>query len=235
MKTEFARYLLDKVKQDYTAIAAEFSQTRLSLWPELQPFRKWVKDGDNVLDLGCGNGRLLELFQGVDIRYTGLDSSAQLLTIAASRCPGPKVSFVRGDVLSLPFAENSFDALYAVALLHQIPSSSLRLKVLGEAYRVLKKEGILILTVWNLWQKRYFKYILKTIFLKIFGRTELDFKDAVIPWKMKDGTVIERYYHAFTSRELRKFAQRAGFSILEAGFARRDAKRFNLYLIAKKR
>jgi len=234
MNTKFARYLMKKVKQDYAAMAAEFSETRSSLWKELSPFQKWVKDGDNVLDLGCGNGRLFELFEGMEIKYTGLDSSEELLAIGASRYLSSKASFIKGDVLSLPFAQNSFDALYAIALLHQIPSSSLRLEALSEAYRVLKKEGILVLTVWNLWQRRYLKYLLKSAFFKTFGRSGLDFKDTFIPWKKRDGSVIERYYHAFTLRELTRLVQRAGFFILESGFALREGKRFNFYLVAKK-
>lgn len=64
MKTETAQKILEKTKRDYEQLAEEFSNTRANLWFELQELAKYVKGGDKILDLGCGNGRLYELFSG---------------------------------------------------------------------------------------------------------------------------------------------------------------------------
>ncbi|MEW6188587.1 MAG: class I SAM-dependent methyltransferase [Actinomycetota bacterium] len=234
MERDFALHLLEKVKEDYRRLAREFSETRLFPWKDILFLKEWVKDGDRVLDLGCGNGRLLELFKDTNIKYVGLDISEELLNIARSRYTGPNLSFVLGDALDLPFDEDSFDTVYAIALLHHIPSTPFRFKVMKEVHRVLKGGGIFVSTVWNLWQKRYIKYILSAAWLKILGRTRLDFKDAFIPWKKKDGSVIQRYCHAFTRRELQKLAEQVGFSIKEVGFTLRDGKKSNIYLVALK-
>ncbi|GAH26634.1 unnamed protein product, partial [marine sediment metagenome] len=61
MKKDYAEYLLKKTKEDYNLIAEDFSRTRWNIWAEFSIFRDYVKGGDEILDIGCGNGRLLEL------------------------------------------------------------------------------------------------------------------------------------------------------------------------------
>lgn len=66
-----------------------------------------------------------------------------------------------------------------VAVLHNIPSRDFRLKTLQEARRVLKNNGLLILTVWRLARKEFIFLFLKHLFLKIIGRSKLDFRDVL--------------------------------------------------------
>ena len=57
-----------------------------------------------TLDVACGTGFLTQHVRG---RVTGLDASARMLEIASSRAP--TATFVQGDGLALPFADDSFD------------------------------------------------------------------------------------------------------------------------------
>jgi SAM-dependent methyltransferase len=86
--------------------------------------------------------------------------------------------------------------------LHHIPSHELRLKFLSEARRVLKKNGIAVFTVWNLWQKKGIKFQIKYFLLKILGLSRLDFRDVLVPYSAKNAKIF-RYYHAFTKKELK--------------------------------
>ena len=238
MKDKEARDLLEKTKKDYEEIAEHFSETRVRLWKDIIFLVDFVKDGDKVLDLGCGNGRLFELFRDKKIDYIGIDLSKKLIEIARDKYKDyPNVKFLVRDALDTGFDENSFDLVYSIALLHQIPSKKYRLQSLNEVNRILKSEGFLILTVWNLWQKKYMRNILKTFFLKIKipGSTKLDFKDTFIPWKKRNGTTINRYYHAFTIKELRKIVKEAAFKIINIGYTKRNNKKPNIFLIAQKK
>jgi len=238
MKDKYAKYLLKKTKRDYEEIAKHFSETRVRPWKDIIFLADFVKDGDKVLDLGCGNGRLFDLFKDKDLSYIGIDLSKKLIKIAKGKYKNyPNAKFLVGDALKTEFDNNSFDLIYAIALLHQIPSKKYRIRFLNEVKRILKSEGFLILTVWNLWQKKYIKYIIKTFILKtkIPGSTKLDFKDTFIPWKKRNGTIINRYYHAFTIKELKKLVKVIGFEIIDSGYTKRNNKKPNIFLIAQKK
>jgi len=237
MEKKIAWQILEKNQRDYEIIAESFSKTRKYLWPELEELTKYVKKNSQILDLGCGNGRLYELFKDKEIKYIGIDNCKKLINLAKEKYP--EVEFILGDALNLPFENDRFDIIFSIAFFHHIPSQIYRLKVLKEIYRVLKPIGLLILTVWNLWQPALLlKY---KIWPMVFGwrKRELDWKDVFIPWKLKNKRVIYRYYHAFTKLELRNLLKKSGFRIVECYYTRKGKKTnwlkgYNLIFVVKK-
>ncbi|MFA6410591.1 MAG: class I SAM-dependent methyltransferase [Candidatus Buchananbacteria bacterium] len=244
MKPETIEKILKQTQDSYDNIADDFDQTRSYLWPGLLDFKKFVKPGDKILDLGCGNGKLRLLFKDVKIDYSGLDKAQKLLDIAQNKSEFALASqqFFKGDAYNLPFADNTFDTVFFIAVLHHLPSKELRLKSLQEINRVLKPGGTLIMTNWNRYQAKglQLKYIIKYTWLKLIGQSELDFKDIYLPWmKGKD----YRYYHAFTLGELKKLVNQSGLKLdqnylaywrgQKAGFLN-YLKASNLVTIAKK-
>jgi ubiquinone/menaquinone biosynthesis C-methylase UbiE len=231
MKEKYAQFLLEKTIKDYNLLAGDFSRTRQFTW-DVEPLSKYVLDGDRILDLGCGNGRLLKVFKEQKIDYFGLDASEKLIKIA--RKEYPKSKFKVGDILSLPFPDNFFDKVFVIRTLHHVPSQKLRLQALKEIRRVLKPGGILILTVWNVWGLRYKINLLRVIkysFLKIIGRSKLDFGDAFIPW-WKLGEKTSRYFHFFTKRELKNLVEKSNFKT-EKMWSSKFNGHSDIYLIAK--
>jgi len=231
MEEKYAQFLLKKTIKDYNLLAGEFSRTRQFIW-DVEPLSKYVLDGDKVLDLGCGNGRLLKVFKK-QIDYFGLDASEKLIEIAKKEYP--KNKFKVGDILSLPFPDNFFDKVFVIRTLHHVPSKKLRLQALKEVRRVLKPSGTLILTVWNVWGSKYKINLLRTIkygFLKIIGRSQLDFGDAFIPW-WKLGEKISRYFHFFTKRELKSLVEESNFKTQEIWSSKFNGHS-DIYLIAQK-
>jgi len=227
MDKGYAQYLLNKTRQDYNLIAEEFSRTREKPWPELRfLFDDFLTPGEKILDVGCGNGRFFEFCKEKNLDYTGIDSSEKLIEIAQNSYPEAKFQVV--DALSLPFPSNYFDKVYSIALLHHIPSNELRLKFLEGAKRVLKREGLLILTVWDLHRWRL---IFKFTILKILGKSKLDFKDVFVPW----GKTCQRYIHCFTKKELKNLIKKAGFKIKKVRTLKMSkGKETNIYVVAEK-
>jgi SAM-dependent methyltransferase len=123
-----------------------------------------------------------------------------------------------GDILELDqLPETNFTTIFCLAVLQHIPGRDLRLKALKQMSAKLAPSGQLIISVWNLWQNRKYRSLLfKNYWLKILGRNKLGFNDLLFPWKNSRGEeVSERYYHAFTKKELKKLARLTGFRIIE--------------------
>src|SRR5216110_3007825 len=65
--------------------------------------------GAHVLDVACGTGDLsVALFENIGAEVIGLDFCRPMLELAARKAP--RIRFVEGDALRLPFADSSFDA-----------------------------------------------------------------------------------------------------------------------------
>jgi len=224
MHPKTAAKILKKVKQDYDDISEEFDKSRKREWKEFKEILPYIKDGDKVLDLGCGNGRLFEFIQkNRKISYTGVDSSKKLISIAKKTYP--KAKFIVGDMLSLPFKKAEFDVIISIAALHHIPSAKLRAHAIKEMERISKPGARLIVMVWNLFQPKYKKYIWKSRFKYILSFGGYDSNDTFIPWKNE----AKRYYHAFKERELGKLLKDNGFEILK------DKTGNNLIAICRKK
>lgn len=253
MEKEYAEYLLKKTRKDYNQIAADFSRTRDKMWPETRfLFDNYLADRERVLDVGCGNGRMLEFCKDKNIDYIGVDVSEKLIELAKKRyLPSlhskalkgrkekflPSVRFKVADALNLPFPKNYFDKVYSFAVLHHIPSKEFRLQFLNEVKKVLKLDGLFILTVWKFKGKKGLHLIfelyliIKYIISKIFASSELDYRDMLELW----GGKVKRYYHCFSQRELVGLVREAGFKIVRRGTVRnKRGNRNNIYLIAKK-
>jgi demethylmenaquinone methyltransferase/2-methoxy-6-polyprenyl-1,4-benzoquinol methylase len=67
-----------------------------------------VRPGDRVLDACCGTGDLAIAAARAGAQVTGLDFSPRMLERARRKLHS--VTWIEGDALALPFAENSFDA-----------------------------------------------------------------------------------------------------------------------------
>jgi len=233
MKKEYAEYLLERIRQDYDAIAERFDKTQDYLPPDFSILQDYIDAKDRILDLGCGNGRLKEIV-GDKADYYGVDVSGSLIRIAKAKYPDGK--FFVSRPLSLPFEDNFFDKVFCLAVFHHIPSLALRKEFLREVRRVLKSVGQMVLTVWDLNDsKKARRLLLKYAFLKIIGKTKFDFKDIFYPWKNSAGKVMaNRYIHIFSEKELGKIVESAGFAIKEKGILERSPKSKNIFIIAQK-
>lgn len=89
----------------------------------------------NVLEIGCGVGRLLK--NG----WYGIDISDEMCKIAKQR--KPKAIILQNDGRTVPFDDNLFDAVYSILVFQHIPFEAVK-SYIEEAYRVLKPGGMFI-------------------------------------------------------------------------------------------
>ncbi|RLC35979.1 hypothetical protein DRH27_05980 [Candidatus Falkowbacteria bacterium] len=236
MKDSIADSIINENTRGYNEIAEKFSSTRKFPWHEFEFFKDYVKSGDTILDAGCGNGRLYEYLKNENINYFGIDSSKKLIDIAKSN--HPLVDFQIGTITDLPYPNNKFDSLFCVATLHHIPSQKLRQQVVNEFHRVLKPNGHLIMTNWNLLNSKWWPKLINFTFKKIIGKNQLDFGDVTKSWKDNYGQVqTKRYLHALTKTQIRKMLGNK-FNIEKQFYTKKDVSvnlfiGFNLVTIAK--
>jgi tRNA (uracil-5-)-methyltransferase TRM9 len=246
MHKNTADLILEKVMSDYNNIAEHFSQTRYKDWSEFLDFKRYLKNNFTVLDVGCGNGRLLNFLADYNIEYVGVDASERLVKIAKKLADeninnsNLQYKFIESSAIKLPFADNSFDVVFAIASLYHVPSKKYRNQAVSEISRVLKKNGIFIMTYWNMWERTRRKLIADNIVKKIIGKSKLDFFDAEKPWKNPAGDiVVNRYCHAFRLREIEHLATKNNFETLDKYYMKKGERvgsknGYNGIYIAKK-
>jgi len=110
-------------------VAARYHQV-INLIP-LEPKQK-------ILDIGCGDGVLLNLIKNA-ILY-GIDLDQASLDYAAAKV---KAKFIQGSAEKLPFQANFFDVVLATEIIEHLSRPEFMLR---EIHRVLKPQGRMILT-----------------------------------------------------------------------------------------
>lgn len=93
-----------------------------------------------ILDIGCGWGEFAEAFgEKIDM---GIDIAARDLYVAAKG--GMYRNLTYADARNLPFADNSYSSIISISTFEHISNAE---KLLKEAYRVLKPNGTLAITM----------------------------------------------------------------------------------------
>jgi len=142
-----------------------------------------------VIDVGCGQGHLLKILNGVypRIMETGIDISLCDLRKAKNRNKGNSCDFVLCDAAHLPFNKACFDRATASAILEHVDDER---TVLTEMSRVLGDDGIAVIDVPSAY---HMQNKLSNLFVK---------KYRVFP-----------FHREFTTRRIKTVLRDAGFEI----------------------
>ena len=230
MNKEYAKKLIDKTIDDYTRIADLWSSKRWRLTGDLVELKKYAGPGAKVLDFGCGNGRLSELFLNTEIDYLGVDPSEGLIDIAKNKYPEAKFT-VLNDNLS---GTKEFDTIYCLTVIHHVAGKDNRKKFVRRLLDLLKDNGTLVISTWNLstTPKDYRRKLISKL-----KNPRLDWGDIFYPFKNSLGEIeVDRYIHAFSFKEFKKILTESGFEIIELRNEPRGKGKFTNFLaICKKK
>jgi SAM-dependent methyltransferase len=105
------------------------------------------REGEHVVDVGCGTGNAALLAAARGARVTGVDPAARLLEVARGRAAaaGLAAEFVAGDGASIPVADGEADAVMSVFGVIFAPDAQ---AALTEMARACAPGGRIVLTAW---------------------------------------------------------------------------------------
>ncbi|MBC8268833.1 MAG: metalloregulator ArsR/SmtB family transcription factor [Rhodospirillaceae bacterium] len=149
---------LSLVKNERERAAADYFRRNAESWDKLRSLH--VDDSivervlldmleghqiDQLLDVGTGTGRMLELFGERLIKGEGIDLSREMLSVARAnleRAGRDNCAVRQADMYQIPFQASAFDAVTMHQVLHFLDHPG---RAVGEAVRVLKAGGLLLL------------------------------------------------------------------------------------------
>lgn len=167
-----------------------------------------IEHGESILDIGCGNGHMLQKVKGKFQELYGIDISPSRLQEAKKKIEElypsgiSKFKFIEENADEpLPFPDNYFDAIMCVAVIEHVYDI---FSLVREMYRVLKPDGYVIAEVPNI---AYFKHRISLLFGKL-PVTSSPYNWQDIGW---DGGHI----HYFTMNKFCWLFESQGFQIIK--------------------
>ncbi|GEQ98686.1 ArsR family transcriptional regulator [Iodidimonas gelatinilytica] len=134
----------------FRANAPHWDKIRSLYVPEEQVEKRILSVLDDVqvndlLDIGTGTGRILEVFSRHIKRGLGIDLSPEMLTVARASLAAKDLAHCQvrlGDMYDIPLANESMDLVILHQVLHFAEDAALALK---EAARVLRPDGVALI------------------------------------------------------------------------------------------
>ncbi len=99
--------------------------------------------GGSILDVGCGTGVHLDIYQRFGCGLYGIDTSPSMLEQARDRL-GKSAELSQADATNMPFESDFFDLILCMLVLHEM-DDEVRIGVLSEMKRVIKTDGHVLL------------------------------------------------------------------------------------------
>ena len=174
------------VRTTYDTIAENFSNTRAYLWDSVKKYVASLPKNSVVLEVGCGNGKNLDLPKRRDLYMMGCDFTPKFCEITQQKGFDTQIA----NNLALPYRSNSIDHLLSIAVIHHLSTEERRLSAVQEMLRVLRPGGTLLIQVWAKEQPKK-------------SRNTFTTSDNLVSWQNSAKTILEhRFYHVFSENEL---------------------------------
>lgn len=132
----------------YNKIAPHFSATRYKPWPIVTSFLESRSIGSVGIDVGCGNGKYLDI--NPNVLLIGSDHSSGLIQCANEI--NPNYNVLVADGMRLPHRENTFDFAISIAVVHHWSTRERRIAAIQHIMSKLRSKGQLLVYCWALEQ-----------------------------------------------------------------------------------
>lgn len=189
-------------EENWEAAGLEQSLQFCNVDPLRPLFEKYAGKGSLMLEGGCGMGQYVIYYTLKGVRVIGLDFAQKALKRLNKRVPD--LDLCAGNVAALPFRNGVFDVYYSGGVVEHFESGAE--ESLREAYRVLKNDGVLLISV------PYFNPLRRAL---------SPFRKDV--WKRVNDSKMEKetengykfFQYAYRPHEFVNMLEEVGFEVLE--------------------
>lgn len=224
----------------YQQLAQPFAESRSMNQPGFLRVAQSLCGTETVLDVGCGNGRLVHALDtaGFRGRYIGIDASHELLALAAQSAAAltaAQPTFLPIDISragwesGLPLT--CFDAIALLAVLHHIPGRDRRLALLRALGKLLTAGGILVVSTWQFLNEERLRRKIMPWNEVGLDDSDLEPGDYLLDWH-RGGSGL-RYCHLVDEAELAALAAAAGLVVTELFYADGVSQNLNLFALLR--
>ena len=189
----------------YALEKESLSEVDASRWPRnrLEAIVSEEGSGQSMLDIGCGNGRLLHQFRARYTQLIGLEYSGVRLAQARVNLEGLAFAAIQGSAEDMgSVSSESVDRIISADTIEHVPDVY---AAVAEMFRVLRPGGTLVINTPNI------AFAKKRVLL-LLGR----FPSTSQPNEGHGSDILfdGGHLHYFTYRSLRLLLKRAGFQIV---------------------
>jgi 2-polyprenyl-3-methyl-5-hydroxy-6-metoxy-1,4-benzoquinol methylase len=169
------------------------------------------KGGKNILDLGCGEETYIEnLVKINNNNFYGVDISDFVIDLHKKAYQDySNVEFIACPAEKLPFNKEYFDLIICDELIEHVPKAEI---LLDEIKRIIKKDGILIISTPN--RNRISAIFKKLVPQKLLNKLSSNPMNSINPLLQKHHDRIHYHEHEFSLGELIKLLRRKKFITL---------------------
>lgn len=150
------------VSKGYDIIIEPMVRRLKSMGLDMYPVNK----NTAVLDIGCGTGSLLYMYQKYTDNISGIDLSPAMIKVARKKL-NEKANLTAGSATKTEFQPLSFDLITCSLILHEV-SDVVRIEILKEATRILHNNGRILLIDYHPGPIENFEGVYSKIIIKIF-------------------------------------------------------------------
>jgi len=143
---------------EYALLREKNRQLKYRLWRRsfevIRAIQEFAEFPQNILDLGTAEGRMMQTVKShfPQTFCIGIDASLPLLNYGKKQADSSNVLLIQADIQDLSFLRSStFEIIIAAAVIEHLDFPN---HFLLESFRVLKKDGLMIITTPHpLWEK----------------------------------------------------------------------------------
>ena len=169
---------------------------------------KNVNKNAKVLEIGCGAGRSLKRLLPITHRLVGIDHDPTAVELAKEQFKAlPEVKIFLENAKKLHFKDSTFDYVFCMVSFSNFGED--KFKVLHEMRRVMKKDGVILISVFSetSFEERMRAYKQSKVPIKEIKGTTVIFEDS-----LGGGDNVSEQY---SKEELKDLFERAGLKIIE--------------------